>query len=390
MNCTNCTLRGTLGDYLFPKKQKKQKIDLKISHIIILGKMSDLSGNNHRLECPICKKDFLNKSFSNHLLNFHKDYIFTNKDNKETLKEYINKKIIYSGDYMAIKIDDTIQYFVPCCNKFYTKEGTAVNHLKKKECKDKALGNAKELLSGLTPISVDLSTTIDNSGNNNTNTVNNNQVINITNYNLYDLSNNLLKTITKEATKIIDDERYDKVSYLKKLRKLKTIFENHPDYNSDISSIASAYDSDDESDTTLSRMDFKKDFEKYNKKIATQLSEAKIDVSRKSLSLKTKEDSIKMKEENKQQQEQIEEFEQEQEQEERSEKIGNLRENIASIKDQIKRLTKTHNQFLELMKHENSGITQEIFDSEYSQTKKINSLNDSLIELQKQLNKLSQ
>jgi len=186
----------------------------------------------------------------------------------------------------------------------------------------------------------------------------------------------------------IDIERYDRAYAIKKLNKIRNTFKDHPDYNSDISTIDSAYDSDDESETTFSRADLSKDFGKYNKKIATQLSEAKIDISRKGLKLKTKEDSIKNKEEEKQKREAEEEFDKQQEERERSEKIGDLRDGIKSIKEQIKRFTKRHNDFLDIMKNDNSGITQEIFDSEYSQTSIINTLNKRLEEAQNQLSRL--
>lgn len=344
--------------------------------------MSDSNSQNYRIECLICKETFLNKDYSRHINLLHLKDIFSDDGNKKELKEACDKKEGGWNDPIELSVKEKMLYYTPCCKKFYTKLSTSQKHRTKKECRDKYVKQCKKLLSDIDDIIVDVSTTFDISGNHNVINNTNNQVINITNY--YDTSGNLIKSIIKEASVLIETERLDKVSYFKKLSKLRSIFKDnpeYPEYNSDISDIGSAYDSDDESETTITRMDFKKDFEKYNKIIANQLLEANIDISRKSVGLKTKEDIIKMKEEQ-------EAFEKEQEEEERSETIGNLRGSIKSIKDKINRYTKQHNEYLELMKSENSGITQDIFNKEYSQTNVINNCKKELEEKQKELSKL--
>jgi uncharacterized C2H2 Zn-finger protein len=342
--------------------------------------MSDLSGNNYRIECPLCKSKFLNKDYSKHLDKEHFSEIFNIKSNKKELQELANKKEGRWFRPVEVTIKDKQLFYSPCCKKYYSRFQKAKDHSTVKKCYDNVIQEAKNDLERSIHV---ISTNIDISGNNNTIKLNN--VVN--NYNFYDSSNNLIETITTEACSIIEDARYNTVSYLKKLEKLRSIFKDHPEYDSETSTINSGYDTD-ESQTTLQRMDFHKEFTRYNEKIAKQLLEAKIDLSRRGLGLKTKEDSLKMKEEAIKQREAEEEFQREQEENERLEKIGNLRSEIKSYKDMIKRHENSHKENLNIMKMEGSGITQEIFDKEYCQLKKIDKYKKLLEEVQSKLAKL--
>lgn len=352
-----------------------------------------MSDTNHRIDCSLCDKKMLNKDYSKHLNKEHISDIFNDVKNRKELEELADKKNGRNFRPIELKVKDKELYFVPCCKKYYSKMAHAEKHNTKKECYEKVLEEAKVILETINngiDNTVKPNTTINNNNTDisgNDNTVNNTTNI-INNYNFYDLSGNLIKTICKEVCGIIDSDRHDKVYYFKKLNKLKSIFQDHPDYDSSVSTVDSAYDSDDECDTKLERIDLDKEFNKYNKKTAKQLSEVNIDLSRKNLGLKTKEISMKLKEEKKKQKEEEEKFQKEQEQEERSIKIGNLRADSISIKNNIRYLENIHNEYIELMNNEKSGITEEIFNKEYSQTSKINKLKKDLEEIKKELSKL--
>jgi hypothetical protein len=237
--------------------------------------MSDTKGTNLRLSCPFCKEEFLTKSYSNHLIFNHKDELFLSKNNKKALEETCTRKEGSWFSPIELIINGKELYLVSCCNKFYSKKILASKHAMKKDCRDCYLKNAKELLGNI-------STNINMSGNNNTNTV---SVTN--NYNFYDLSGNLLQTISKEVNDVIDDERYNKTCYYKKLKKLKSIFKDDPRYDSDYSTVDSAYDSDDESEpdsyfTKLQRYDLTKELDK---KIIKKLAEMGLDLSREGLDM---------------------------------------------------------------------------------------------------------
>jgi len=348
--------------------------------------MSDLSGNNHRLICPICKKDFLNKAFSDHLLYVHKEQIFTTKNNKKTLEEYTNKKVIYSGDFIEVEIDGKNQFFVPCCSKFYTKTGTAINHLKNKECKSKALVNAKGLLDSIvSTIIVNTPITIDISGNNN----NNNTISpNITNNITISIDETLLEKLLRSIIIEKDVECEEKARYYKKYQKMKQYLKDvyDDDCDSQVSEVKGYYsDKEIDSDTDTEKM---KKYYDINKRQVGLMSRLKKDYSRQKLNLSTREKELEQQREQEEEEERQKKEDREQEERERSEKIGDLRDGIKSIKEQIKRFTKRHNDFLDIMKNENSGITQEIFDSEYSQTTIINKLNKQLEEAQSMLTRL--
>ena len=340
--------------------------------------MSDTKSSNHRLECPYCNEIFLTKSYSSHILNKHLIDILSDKDNKSELEKASLKKEGGFNDPIPIKTKDKESYYTPCCEKFYAKESMAMKHRKNKECRDNYVKKVKELLENVKPMIVNNNSTHTGSGN----------INNITNFNFYDLSGNLIKTIVKEFTEVAENERYNKASYYKKLEKLRSIFQDHPDYDSDISSIKSGYDSDDESEATLSRIDFNKDIKPYNKKMAKQLDESKLDLSRKALGLRTKEDSIADKEEKIRRQKEEEQFEEETEQFELLERKANLKSEIISLKEKLNRYEKRHNEFLEMMKNPSNGITQDIFDKEFSQTANINKTKKLLETVQSELAKL--
>jgi len=239
--------------------------------------MSDLSGNNYRLECPFCKKDFLNKNFSDHLLLHHKDEIFVNKSNKSNLEEYSNRKEGSWPSPVEIKLKDKTAYYTPCCKKFYTKHCTASKHNKNEECRKNTYKNAKELLASVVPINIS-----------NTHTGSGDIINNITqNITVVDLSGNILKSF-KAFNQIIDrknvDSAYDK-KMIAKLQKKRE--EEGLEPVSDVSSVVTCYDSEEETDTKAMRFDITKELPASLTKVFTKLG---IDLSREGLGLPTKEE----------------------------------------------------------------------------------------------------
>jgi uncharacterized C2H2 Zn-finger protein len=342
--------------------------------------MSDTKPSNRLLECPSCKQKFLNRDYSKHINKEHESEIFVDKNNKKELEDLANKKDGRFFRPLELKVHEKTLYYVPCCKKYYSKFETAKTHTKKKECTDTVLQEAKNLLEKIvinTPINIDIS------GNNNTANVN---VTN--NFNFYDVSGNLIKKIVKELTTTIDVKERDMAEMKKKLKKLQSIFSEDERYDSDISSVQSGYDSDSESDAPITAKKFDTTKE-LPKKIVKQLDEAKIDLSRKGLGLKTKEQKEAQQEEQKKKQEAQEAFDKEIKEYERLNRIGILKSEIISLKEQIKKREQLHKERLELMKEENSGITQEVFDAEWSQTSKIIALKKSLMDAQSEMCKLT-
>ena len=243
--------------------------------------MSDTKVENHRIECPYCKDDFLTKTYSKHLLDKHKSEIFVNKHNKNNLTEVTNKKEGSWSIPIEVKLKDKSQFFVPCCNKFYTKESQARKHNKNKECRDIYVKNAKELVSQVAPITI-----------NNTHSGTGDIIINNT-YNIVDLSGNIIKTF-KKMNQIIDRKNVD-TAYDKKIinKYKKALEENNIDINSEVSSVQSGYDSDSESETTAMRYDIAKEMPSLYK----AFNKYGFDLSREGLELSTKEEhALKVKE----------------------------------------------------------------------------------------------
>jgi len=246
--------------------------------------MSDTNSNNLRLECPFCKISFLTKSFSKHLNDTHLPEIFVSKVNKQEVDDACKRKEGSFFNPLELKLKDKEMYYVSCCKKFYSKKSMAQKHSKSKECRDVFLKNTQELSEKLTPINV--SNNHSGSGD-----INNNTTI-INNYNIYDLSGNIVKTF-KEVIQNLDDEKKEKSRYYKKYAKLKKFMEeNDIDYDSDVSTVQSYY-ADDECETNE---DYFKKAERYDltkelsKKDILPFIKAGIDLSREGLGLKTKEE----------------------------------------------------------------------------------------------------
>lgn len=293
--------------------------------------MSDISGNNYRLECPFCKEEFLTKTYSKHLLNKHKSEIFVNKHNREVLTEVASKNEGWWPTYLEFKLKDKTQYFAPCCNKFYTKDTQARKHSKNKECRDKVINNAKELLSQVTPIAI--SNIHSGSGD-----IINNITQNIT---IVDLSGNILESF-KTFNQIIDRKNVDNAYDKKMIAKLqKRMEEEGLEPVSDVSSVDTCYDSDDESDTIAMRFDITKRLPKISK----VFSKIGIDISREGLGLSTKEehdDKVRDK---------------------RNQEIEILEDDILSYKDEILGYKDTINDCKERLKEADEARTIKTFQN---------------------------
>lgn len=341
--------------------------------------MSDTKSNNIRLECPFCKETFLNKSFSKHLNDDHFNEIFNDEKNKKELEELSTKKNTVCYRPVEVIVKEKELYYVPCCKKYYSKITQAKKHGRNKECFTKVISEVKKDLESIVPITIN--NNIDISGNNNT--VNNTVINNITqNITFVDLSGNVLKTI-KRLVSEIDDKESERAYTHKKLEKLRAKYKNDEDYDSDISSVESYY-GDDESDDYKSKVERFIPEDVLDSKYLKTLAKMGIECSREKLGLRCKDDH---EQDMKEKEERIR-FQKEQEQEEKSERIGNLRADIKCLYDKIKHLQKVHNEYLELMKNENSGITEEIFEAQFSQTSKINKLQSELSLVKSKLSKL--
>tara|TARA_R110000868_G_scaffold78938_5_gene224812 strand:+ start:2371 stop:3342 length:972 start_codon:yes stop_codon:yes gene_type:complete len=236
-----------------------------------------VSEGNYRLVCQYCKEDFLTKNYSKHLIDKHKSEIFVNKANKDELSGVANKPETWWPRPIEINLKGKIQYYVPCCKQFYTKETLAMNHSKSKECRELFVKKAKELLLDVSPV------TINNS------TVSGSIVNNITqNITIVDLSGNVLKTI-KQLVNTIDYKEQERATYRKKLEKLRAKYKDDPEYDSDISTVASYY-GDDESDDYESKMERYLPEEQISKNVVKSFNKFGIDISREGLELRTKQD----------------------------------------------------------------------------------------------------
>ena len=241
--------------------------------------------NNYKIECPYCKEEFITKTYSKHLLNKHKSEIFVNKHNREVLSEVANKKEGWWPSPLEFKMKDKTQYFAPCCDKFYTKDTQARKHNKSKECREKVIEKAKELLASVAPITI--ANTHSGSGN-----IINNITQHITVIDLSGCIQSIVKTFTQE----IENERYDKVSLYKKYSKYKKVLEeNGIDCNSETSSISS-YFSDNECETTqesfrkLERVKPDELFSQTNRVLNNRIIKSGIDISREGVGLSTQEE----------------------------------------------------------------------------------------------------
>jgi hypothetical protein len=244
--------------------------------------MSDISGNNMRLECPYCKECFLTKSYSNHLNNKHISEIFNVKRNKEELQELANKKNGHCFRPVEIKVKEKEMYFVPCCKKYYSKIAQAEKHGSKKECYEKVLDEAKKVLEEVAPM------TIVNNHSGSGNIINN-----ITQNITVDLSGLVLcvTQLTKQLVSAKDNTEYDRAESFKKAEKFRKILEQHNiDYDSDTSSIKSGYCSDDDKEQQQYKQQKYEPEKKIKNDILKKLSKFGIDITRDGLGMRTKED----------------------------------------------------------------------------------------------------
>ena len=248
----------------------------------VSSSMASENVKNIRLACPYCKDTFLIKSYSNHLLNNHKEEIFIVKANKEALHKLCTRKNEFFRP-IDIKVQDKTLYYVPCCKKFYSKDTLANKHSSKKECREVVLQNANELYNSLSPSNI-INT------HNGTGDIINNITQNIT---IVDMSGNITKTITN-LVKLIDGKEARKRLEIKKKLKLKMLLEKHNiDYDTEVSEMESVYESDfsdieDEySRIKVPKYDLSKDMNKERYKAFIKLG---IDLSREGLKLRSKEE----------------------------------------------------------------------------------------------------
>jgi uncharacterized C2H2 Zn-finger protein len=350
--------------------------------------MSESKSSNHRLECPKCKTTFLNKDYSKHLNKEHESEIFTNKENKKELESLANKKDGRFFRPLELKVYEKTLYYVPCCKKYYSKIETAKPHSKNKECTDIVVQEAKNLLEKVSLFNIVINTpiNIDISGNNNShNTIAPNIVNNIT----INIDEAQLQKLLKNMVLELDVANKERAELYKKNKKMKTQVKEQfdCDIDSDVSSVLGYFTDEELSDNDDPDRKVKYyDINKNNKTIMKKLNK---DYSRKALNLSTKEQKEAQQEEQKKKQEEQEAFDKETKEFERLNRVGILKSEITSLKEQIKKREQLHKERLELMKEENSGITQEVFDSEWSQTSKINSLKKCLMDAQSELSKLN-
>jgi len=269
--------------------------------------MSDTKKENYRIECPFCKKDFLTKSFSSHLENEHQEEIFRNKSNKDELEDFTNRRTAICFRPIEIKIKDKEFYYVPCCKKYYSKIGTAQKqHSSNKECCGKAIQEAKNLFSKITPSITNIHS---GSGDNITNITQNITIV--------DLSGNILKTF-KNVIRTLDYKEEDRALEHKKNLKLKKILEeNGIDYDSDVSAVSSYYGDDERDDERVYRYDLE---HKIDKRDIKKFRDLGIDLSREGLGLRTEETQLEEKR---------------QKQEANKEEIEDLEYDIKNLEDSI-------------------------------------------------------
>jgi len=281
-----------------------------------------MSSKNPRIDCPFCKSDHLIKSFSNHLLSYHKEQLFKDA-NKRELEWFSsrppNRKdgVSYWFDPIELNYKDKTLYYVPCCEKFYTKKMMAHNaHVGKAECMKVAVSNAKELLNEINE-RFNITNTHSGSGN-----IINNITQNIT---VIDMSGNLTGLV-KSLVVDMDVKESDRALLHKKNLKLKKLLEEHNiDFDSDVSDPLSEYDSDDS--TKFNRFDPTRQIPKKYRDAFRD-----VDLSRAGLKLRTKEqheDDLAAKAEE-------EKFKKEQEEFERSEALACAKGRIKDCKEKIK------------------------------------------------------
>lgn len=259
--------------------------------------MSDTSGNNIRLECPFCKKDFLTKSFSSHLEYEHQEEIFKNKHNKDELEDFTKITSTFHFRPLEIKIKDKDYYYVPCCKKYYSKIGTAQKqHSTNKECCAKVKDQAKELLNKLVPSVVNIHS---GSGNNITNITQNITIV--------DLSGNIISTFRNVITAMDIKEEERALEHKKNMKYKKLLEENGIEYDSDVSSILSYYGNDEHDDERVYRYDIEK---RVDKRVIKRFRDLGVDLSREGLNIRTeqtqKEEKQQKQEADKEEREEIE------------------------------------------------------------------------------------
>jgi len=253
---------------------------------------------NHRIKCSYCNKYFLIKSYSSHLMREHKNTIFK-KDNLDEFKRVVKNKskVPIEVTHRVLKGDDKVEFFVPCCNKFFSRDYMAIKHLESPECRVCYITNAEKLLNEISGISTSI--VVDISGNNNTantHTTTNNIVNNGTL--IMDNSGNIVDLITliKKLNTTIDYLQYENALNAKKRNKYKSKLATiHEDTESDVSDIESIYSgvNDDVSDKEVynKRFDIQKKLKTFVKKEGLNIDLSKL--SRDALNLKTGYDKAK-------------------------------------------------------------------------------------------------
>lgn len=259
------------------------------------------------------------KSFSKHLLNFHKEDLFKGK-NRAELEWFCNHEEKWWFQPIEVNYKDKEFYYTPCCEQFYSKHATAHTHTRDKECRGRALKNGQALLKEINE-RIQINNTHSGSGD-----IINNITQNIT---IVDMSGNI-KGLVKCMTVEIDMKESDRVMLYKQNLKLKKLLEeNNIEYDSEVSDIISEYDSD---TSNASRRECKYD---PSKKLPEKYRKAfrEIDLTRGGIKLRTKEQhdqDIADALEEKRLEEENAEFE-------RREQIGNIKGRIKSLEDKIKR-----------------------------------------------------
>jgi len=320
---------------------------------------------NHRISCCYCNETFLIKNYSKHLITEHKKDVFK-KNNLDNLKQQSTSKYTSPIEviHKNLKTNDKTEYFVPCCNKFYTKNDMARRHIRAKpECKKNYLPNTLKLYQEIVP-PIEINSVVDISGNGNTATTNN--IVNNGTL-IMDNSGNVvdLLALIKKLNLVIDDLAFSKAIECKTKKKfqkqLETIGEEaYSDY-SDIESIYSNLNDDvSDKEVCYKRFDIAKRLPKLVKPL-------KLDLSRDNLKLRTKEDKADEIKADKLQKEQEEKERLEQEKADRKaeqqynkQKIWKLKDNIKTYNIAIKDMVANADMNREYNKKELSNLEKEI------------------------------
>jgi len=311
-----------------------------------MSSKSTTSKPNHRIKCSYCNESFLIKAYSSHVIREHKIDIFK-KDNLDELKRVVKNKhtrMPIEVTHRVLKGDDKVEFFVPCCNKFFSRDFMAMKHLKTNECRVCYHTNAEKLLNEISGITT--SVVVDISGNNNTantHTTTNNIVNNGTL--IMDNSGNVVDLIAliKKLNITIDYLQYEKALNAKKKNKYKnklvTINENTESDFSDVSDIESIYSevNDDVSDKEVcfKRFDIQKKLKTFVKKEGLNVDLSKL--SRDALNLRTGYEKAKEIKEKKEEAEREERERLEDEKAERKWKKQAKKDAIYHLKDIIER-----------------------------------------------------